>query len=81
MRRMPCRGMTPAVKDLINQALGPEVFHVHLKRRFDNQRECHLKTVLLVPTTLDGIVHESNQPGRNNSAKPNISLSVCNHMA
>lgn len=70
MRRMPCRYMTPAVKDLINQALGPEVFHVHPKRRFDNQRECHLKTVLLVPTALDAVVHESNQPGRNNSAKP-----------
>lgn len=70
MCRMPCRCMTPAVKDLINQALGPEVFHVHLKRRFDNQGECHLNTILLVPAALDAVVHESNQPGCNNSAKP-----------
>lgn len=70
MRRMPYRCMTPAVKNLINQALRIEVFHVHLKRRFDNQRECHLNTVLLEPAALDAVVHESNQPGCNNSAKP-----------
>lgn len=67
---MPCGRVIPAIKDLINQALGPKVLHVHLKRRFDDQRECHLNAVLLMPAALDAIVHESNQPGCNNSANP-----------
>lgn len=66
---MPSRCVTQAVNDPINQALGTEIFHIHLKRRFDDQRECHLNAVLLVPAALDAIVHQSNQAGCNNSAK------------
>lgn len=69
---MLCRCMISAVKDLIDQALGPEVFHIHLKRRFDKHRKSHVDTVLLVPAAFDAVVHESNQPGCDNSAKPSV---------
>lgn len=64
---MPCGCVTPAVKDLINQTLGPDDVHV-LKWRFYHRRECHLDAVLLVEAAFDAVVHESNQPGCNDSA-------------
>ena len=60
--------LSASVENFIYQTLGSDIFHIQFEWRFFERRHRYLDMALLVPSSFDAIVHESNQTGSHDDA-------------